>query len=519
MPISKETLSFDKFDKGIMDQVHPFWSTTVLPDGFLKTVENMDIMPNGHLQVRGGYIKHNATNANMDVSASMCAQININGVLYEIVATQSDGKIFFATAGGTTFTQPNDSGAAAVTFGVSSTPDRAAKPIVFNDVAYFTNITGNGYKFDGATWTKITDRTLNGSGNEFPLTSCLLVAHERVWAAGVGSNQNRLHYSSLLLPETWPTNNYIEVNPDDGQFIRAAVLFNNQIVIFKDRSVYILTGNDESSFSLSPLTTRYGLPQMGTSKNATRSILQHNGILYWLDGRYGIVAYDGATTRVVSEAVDATYVDAGDAFGSAVASDNKLIFSVGTKSFVYFIKENAWTQYTYSFTDSFASVKDNITYGLYVSSTGGLFKMLNVATPYDNSDTVPVPWKVTTGRMWVPESDSGILPSQTSFLFSRVSHGLYTSADGTNIVAKVFADYTGGVNTLHSSTYVDADVNSTAAEEMKRYFIKNVERSNNPNRWYSSVYVEITGTYWGTLHRIDIDVLSRRHAMTKSTGS
>jgi hypothetical protein len=88
--------------------------------------------------------------------------------------------------------------------------------------------------------------------------------------------RSRVYFSEAGDPTTWETLNWIDVEPDDGTQITGLFSFGEYVVIFKERSIYLLGGVDEQTFTLFPLDTTVGsLSPYSVSGSATH--------LYWYD--------------------------------------------------------------------------------------------------------------------------------------------------------------------------------------------------------------------------------------------
>lgn len=139
---------------------------------------------------------------------------------------------------------------------------------------------------------------------EFPQAVALLVAHERVFAANIVSADgttnvvDRLYFSELLSPLSWNTTNFIDVGPDQGQAITALKLFGDQIVIFKENSIWGLTGSDFTDISVQLYQINGGI---GCKSPA--SIVDVGNGLVFMDSAKGIFLYDGSTFNDIGQKV------------------------------------------------------------------------------------------------------------------------------------------------------------------------------------------------------------------------
>ena len=71
-----------------------------------------------------------------------------------------------------------------------------------------------------------------------------------MFMAHTTSNSSRLHFSSVLNIESWPVLNFIDVSPNDGDWITGLLPFDDYLIITKNRSIWILVGGGPSDFEV-----------------------------------------------------------------------------------------------------------------------------------------------------------------------------------------------------------------------------------------------------------------------------
>lgn len=102
----------------------------------------------------------------------------------------------------------------------------------------------------------------------------------------VVADQENIYWSQLNKPESFFVDDFEPVGGLDGQKITGLRAFGPVLLIFKERSVYTLSGRTPASFQLKPLFTDIGcLSQL--------SIVQAGGALYWWSHR-GPVRWEGS---------------------------------------------------------------------------------------------------------------------------------------------------------------------------------------------------------------------------------
>lgn len=272
-----------------------------------------------------------------------------------LVAIDNDGDIYYSNS--------NDFSGAAVADYADSTPSRREfkAAAILSDVLYLTSLdtTLSPYKFDGTNWSAIVDQTLNGSGNEFPRARFLLSKHERIFAFSINNaNLSRIAWSDPLDAETWQSTSWVDVDPDDGSEIQGVASFGDGIVILKDRSIFMLTGTDENSFTLYPVDTSVGTM-------CPKTVVEGANRVFWLDPFQGVYMFDGANVKPISDPIREYLLD------NIMTSDPEIVrhsaffykdkyylsvcwkgandTSTPTRTFVYDTQLNAWTEWNIGF--------------------------------------------------------------------------------------------------------------------------------------------------------------------------
>jgi hypothetical protein len=78
-----------------------------------------------------------------------------------------------------------------------------------------------------------------------------VAAHKnRIFMASVSANRSRLYWSDILDEDTWGATSYIDISPNDGDYITNIMAFGDYLIITKQRSVWILLGQAASDFAV-----------------------------------------------------------------------------------------------------------------------------------------------------------------------------------------------------------------------------------------------------------------------------
>ena len=301
------------------------------------------------------------------------------------IAVDNDGDVYHSNT--------NDfSGAAVADYGAAAAAREEFKAgAALNDAFYMSSLdtTVLPLKFDGTNWTQFADTTPNGSGNEFPIVRFLLSKHERMFGFSSPGLHSRIWFSDPGQPETWQANSWIDVDPDDGSEIQGVASFGDGILIFKDRSIYLLSGTDENSFTLYPVDTSVGTM-------CPKTVVSGANKVFWLDPFQGVYVFDGANVTPISDPIreyllaninnNSPYIARHSAFFYkdkyylSVCWNGSVDTTTPTRTFVYDTRLKAWTEWSVGFAS--AVVVDGVAYigrprGDHIggSATVGVYKL------------------------------------------------------------------------------------------------------------------------------------------------
>jgi hypothetical protein len=144
-----------------------------------------------------------------------------------------------------------------------------------------------------------TVATATGPG---ALISILKVWKARMCAAGPGL-KNRLFFSDINNPESWPVNNFIDIKSvdDEGESITNLGIVAENLVVFKERSIWIVY--DSVTFENRRIANIGCLPNQGFVGNFEERI-------YWVDSTSGVYSSDGDSVRFESPALEPLFKQA-----------------------------------------------------------------------------------------------------------------------------------------------------------------------------------------------------------------
>lgn len=143
---------------------------------------------------------------------------------------------------------------------------------------------------DTTATTSVADSALvtlcpTTTANNAPPSGAKVLAYHR--SRMFTTDGKDLYWSQLGQPMAFDTTlNKANVNPNDGQLIIALAPYNDVLVIFKERSTYLLVGDDPNSWVIRQLT-----PALGCT--SFRSVCSAEDTLYWMSHE-GPVSWSGS---------------------------------------------------------------------------------------------------------------------------------------------------------------------------------------------------------------------------------
>lgn len=154
---------------------------------------------------------------------------------------------------------------------------------------------------------------------------------------GVNNEPNTIYYSNLGSPDASDAENFFQVKATFGDVVTGLFNFQDALLIFKQNSIFELRGSNPDVFSVREVSTEYGCLN-------NRGICQFENRIWFVDKK-GIIEYDGANVKMVSESI-ATYlnqVDKSTIRAMHVKDKNQVWFCSNDKCFVFDYFVEAWT--------------------------------------------------------------------------------------------------------------------------------------------------------------------------------
>ncbi len=168
---------------------------------------------------------------------------------------------------------------------------------MYNDVMY--GVDGNDFiQYNGSTCGIV-----GGISGVFTQPTNIKVHKNRGWIA----QGSTIYFSNAGDMTTWPANNYLQVNTNDGQNITGLGVLNDALVVFKSDSVWYIKGEPLGAGTNTTIGN-LSLVQVNSSVGcvAFRTIRNVESIILFM-ARDGIYALQNNTVQLVSDPINGTF--------------------------------------------------------------------------------------------------------------------------------------------------------------------------------------------------------------------
>jgi hypothetical protein len=417
---------------------------------------NVDIDRRGGFKPRDGYLQVVSASNPTDTYQLLASYEPSSGTDRAIGVTEA-GDIWDGAA----YTSMTDT---TKSFGVhGNLRNWPIEAVVLDDQIYLFSLRGNTWRYNGTTWTEITDSTLDESGvaatPEAPQAKTAVTHLSRIFVgnikAGGTAHRSRLAWSETPIDNggdaagnRWKALSFIDVDQDDGTEITKIASFQSNLIIFKHHSLHVLAGVDEASFTLYPVDDDVGTVSPG-------SVAFDESNLFFFDRDQGVYVFDGVKTTRIDHAINEYILDGMKYNQSYKAegfmSDGKYHLAVpwgtdnyNSRMFVFDPLIAAWTEYDYG-------VFSHSVFG-GVEYTGGNRDLVGTYS-WRAGDTLDeataISWHLETA--WVPEAAN---QGMTNHRLRRVD--LLVEIDSSTFNIDLYVD---GVDSQVWTQSVTADKN------------------------------------------------------------
>lgn len=261
-----------------------------IPKNFSPNMLNVNIsrVP-GQINKRGGFILAGSTTSLQ------------NGRLMFTFNHEDGSKEFIVSDDSQVFTTRDFKTYTFISSGLNNAVHLCA--IQARNKVWFTNGVNSVFTWDINGVKQVLDGTI-GTPN-VPKFRFLVYYQERVFGFNTSANGSLLQWSdvvstggAIITPDSylaWPSINALNIGQGDGSVGSAEWLYRGQLQLGKERSIYTLYGNSNSSYF-----ARKTEAQAGVSSN--ESVVVLDGYTYY-KGYDGIYAYDGQFSKRISDAI------------------------------------------------------------------------------------------------------------------------------------------------------------------------------------------------------------------------
>ena len=155
------------------------------------------------------------------------------------------------------------------------------------------------------SWDMTNDTTVLATIPAMPVARHIKMYKNYCFVAGTTANPSRVFFSTLKDPTSWPTNNFQDVAPDDGDQVTGLFATTEGLMVFKQTSVWMMLGDTfDATNPQWRLVKLNGPPGVGGLGYSTAAILPGVGVL-WL-AKDGVYRWNGQSIESVSEKIRPT---------------------------------------------------------------------------------------------------------------------------------------------------------------------------------------------------------------------
>lgn len=276
------------------------FSPIAIADNEAADLQNVVFTTSGNWKTRSGYAKLNSSTLGATVVTTglkYYAQADGDKFLVGVFSDDKIRKMDYSGSSGPDGTWDDITGALSFAVGQDNLASFAVGQdslIIEDGLAstppYLYTGTGNAAALSGT-----------------PPNATMVAFHKNMaFAAGNSAARSTLYFSDLGNIENWTTglSGNVSVETNDGSAIRAIVPGFDALYIFKDNSIWRLTGDDKDTFQLQRMISTTGV----TSPNAVSQV----GNDFFITSSQGdVYLYDGAVNlKLISTKVEGTIEDA-----------------------------------------------------------------------------------------------------------------------------------------------------------------------------------------------------------------
>lgn len=302
----------------------------LIQDGELSVCDNFDIGRGGELSRRPGWTKVNTT-------AFAASELRLIGhfktsTIGELIAWNADS--LYKSSDGINWSLIGTAGSfPGVEFGVQ-----------YTDKFYILRSTETILEYDGTNLTALAGT---------PTATYGIVHKDRLFLFNTKSTTlaSRLRFSDIANFGSWPSTNFIDINPGDGDWCVGLSVLSDILLVFKSQSIRgLYATGDPSTWSLREVNTEIGAV-------SHYSILQVENFVYFTSPT-GIYRTDGVSFDEISypirkELQNRVITQASLNLDMAIRYEDRIIYMVHPSPtvhshYTYYFKVNGWTRWPHA---------------------------------------------------------------------------------------------------------------------------------------------------------------------------
>lgn len=180
---------------------------------------------------------------------------------------------------------------------------------VYQDQLYAANGVDPLQVYNGTSYNNDTAASFTVNAANVAVTPQFIKFHKnRLYCAN--KNSSILYFADAANPSSFPVNNFIQINTNDGQNITGIDVLLDSLIVFKDNSIFIITGEPLGAGN----TTTIGNLQLRKANSDVGCVafrtIQKVGSQLMFAHSSGIYSFQNYSTQLISQRVNLTFKNA-----------------------------------------------------------------------------------------------------------------------------------------------------------------------------------------------------------------
>jgi hypothetical protein len=322
---------------------------------------------------------------------------------------------------------------------------------------------------EGGTWDGTTFVTIAG----MPRGEGLAIYKNRLWIAPGDSNtqKSRLRFSDVLDPTIWDAADFFDVSPGDGERLMDLVVFNNNLLLFKQDSTHALSYDTRPSDAVITKISN----SIGVSGNNCIAVSENDIFIYHEGELYQFINYEmvNVSLKVPFEydttvPVGATRVE----FVKLSVVGSRILVRYYNRLYVYNKHTQSWSRWTsqgnsLNNVSHFVQYPNNALQGVNAEYIGGSTLVTDgrFFRIYDGWDGDKVEKESATWLYIKCKITTKTYAFDTSYKYKRLFWWGCDAATGRDVVGTATPVVIGG-----TSVPVTTTITNSASSNFRRFF-------------------------------------------------